>query len=152
MQIAYLLGSLFFVWLAVITYFLFKTRKHYFDLTTRTGKDKIDSILDKLVADDLRLNQEIDKIKKETKSIIEDSRFPLREIGLVGFNPFDKRGSDQSFVLALLNAEKNGIVINFIYTHDGVRVYAKKVRRGEGEGHKLSDEEHEAIKNASIVN
>ena len=48
--------------------------------------------------------------------------------------------------LALLDKEDSGLIINFIYTHEGVRVYTKKVKQGKGEEYQLSEEEQRAIK------
>lgn len=150
-MLVYILAGIFFAWLSVLSYFLFKTRQHYLNLTTRTKSVKIDEILDKLIEDDLRLNQETGNIKKQMVAIVEESKIHLRKIGLVRFNPFGRQSVDQSFVLALLNEKKNGIVINFIYTPEGVRVYAKKVKEGKAVEHKLSEEEQEAIERAEVT-
>ena len=66
-------------------------------------------------------------------------------MGLVRFNAFGKSEGEQSFVLALLNELGSGVVINFIYIHEGIRVYAKPVKAGKGEQHELSSEEKEAV-------
>lgn len=44
--------------------------------------------------------------------------------------------------------KKDGIVLNFIYTHEGVRIYTKIVKMGKGEAYELSAEENEAIHSA----
>ena len=64
---------------------------------------------------------------------------------MVRFNPFERSGGEQSFVLALLNNLNSGLVINFIYTREGLRTYIKKVKAGKGEKYELSEEEKEAI-------
>lgn len=146
----YVVVGVIFIWLAVLSYFLFKTKKHYRSLTARTGKHNIEHILDKLMEDDQKFTHEIGLIKKEIIGIINKSRSYYHKVGLVRFDPFSKKGMDQSFALALLNEENNGIVINFIYMHEGVRVYLKRVKNGKGDDYQLSDEEKEAINKAEL--
>lgn len=141
----YVVAATFFLWLIALTYFVFKTRRHYFGLLKRTRKNTIDEILDSLLEDDKNLQHETAELKKELKEAIDRSRFYFQKAGVVRFNAFGRAGSDQSFALALLDKEDNGLIINFIYTHDGVRVYTKKIKQGKGD-YQLSEEEERAIK------
>ena len=115
-------------------------------MTQRTRKQKLDEVLETLITDDQRLKQKAQELEKQIQQTIQDSRVYFQKIGLVRFNAFGRTGVDQSFVLALLDKEQSGIVVNFIYTHDGVRIYTKRVKKGEGEEFQLSDEEKKAIK------
>jgi len=69
----------------------------------------------------------------------------LQHIGLVRFNPFEDTGSDQSFAIALLDDQRDGIVISSLHGRANTRVFAKPVTNG-GSPHNLSDEESEAIR------
>lgn len=144
--------ALFFIWLIIITFIVFKTRSHYLNLISKTKKNNIDEILDKLVENDLRFRNDLEDIKKHIKGLHEDSKLHVQKVGLVSFSPFGRGVGEHSFVLSLLNAEKNGIVINFIYTSNGLRVYIKKIKDGQTENSKLSDEEKEAISKAELIN
>ncbi len=73
------------------------------------------------------------------------SQRSLQHIGLVRFNPFDDTGSDQSFAIALLDDERDGIVISSLHGRANTRVFAKPVSRGAS-SHNLSDEETQAIR------
>jgi hypothetical protein len=73
------------------------------------------------------------------------SRRSLQHIGLVRFNPFDDTGSDQSFAIALLDDERDGIVISSLHGRSNTRVFAKPVTDG-GSPHNLSEEEEQAIR------
>ncbi len=148
----YILMSFFFGWLMILSFYVIKMRGHYFRLIERTKKQKIDDILDKLIEDDEKNSKEITLLKKEIDKINKDSLVYFNRIGLVRFNPFGKSEGEQSFVLSLLDSNDSGIVINFIYTHDGARIYAKKVKNGEGVEYPLSNEEKQAIKQVKIKN
>jgi hypothetical protein len=143
------IAAFLFSWLLILSFIVYKTRQHYLNLISRTKKQRIDEILEKLVEDDHELSAQVETIRKELLGVMKDLKTRFKKVGLVRFNPFKRTGLDQSFVLALLNDEKSGIVINFIYTHEGVRVYAKKVKGGTGDGYTLSDEEREAIEKSN---
>lgn len=69
----------------------------------------------------------------------------IQHIGLVRFNPFEDTGSDQSFALALLDGEQDGVVISSLHGRTNTRIFAKAVQRGAS-SHALSDEEQRAIR------
>jgi hypothetical protein len=69
----------------------------------------------------------------------------LQHIGLVRFNPFEDTGSDQSFAIALLDGERDGIVISSLHGRANTRVFAKPVQAGASP-HTLSTEEEQAIR------
>lgn len=143
-----IVAVVFFIWLLTLTFIILKLRSHYYNLVSRTRKRKIDDVLDHLLNTNDNFKKQISLIKKELDEEINKSKFHLQKIGLVRFNPFERMGGEQSFVLAFLDAEYNGLIINFIYTRDGLRVYTKKVKKGKGEKYELSKEEQEAIENS----
>ena len=138
-----------FIWLLGLSYFVFRLRNHYYNLINGTKKEKLDEILDQLIDQGKANRNELALIKKEVGNQIESSKLHLQKTGLVRFNPFDRVGGEQSFVVSFLDAEDNGIIFNFIYTRDGLRVYTKKVKKGKGEGYNLSEEERELIGKSS---
>ena len=108
-------------------------------------KKKIDEILDELLMIDKKTMQELEMVKKELHEEIKISSLHIQKVGLVRFNPFEKTGGEKSFVISFLNHENSGIVVNFIHTRDGLRVYSKRVKNGNGEEYDLSEEEKKAI-------
>lgn len=74
----------------------------------------------------------------------------LHKTGLVRFNPFRDIGGDQSFSLALLDKDNNGVIISSLYSREGVRVYSKAIKSGESMKYPLTEEEKQAISIASI--
>ena len=73
------------------------------------------------------------------------TRRSLQHIGLVRFNPFDDTGSDQSFAIALLDDQRDGVVLSSLHGRSNTRVFAKPVAGGTSPHH-LSDEEAQAIR------
>ena len=126
-----------------------KIKSHYKKLIIRTKKESIDEILDVLLDNQKKLAEENIGIKKELKEQILSSRLHIQKIGLVRFNPFERMGGEQSFIIALLDKEENGLTLNFIYTKEGLRVYTKKIKNGKGDEYDLSEEEKKAIEQST---
>lgn len=137
-----------FFWILGLSIVVFRIKIHYDKLLKRTKRRNIDDILDFLLEKDENFSVEIKKIKEELKDLFEKEKFHYQKIGFLRFNPFNRVGGEQSFVLAFLDRENNGIVLNFLYTREGMRVYAKRVKQGISEEYELSTEEKEAIKKA----
>ncbi|MBI1971560.1 MAG: DUF4446 family protein [Candidatus Wildermuthbacteria bacterium] len=74
-------------------------------------------------------------------------RKAITKVGIVRFNPFHETGSDQSFAIALLDEDRNGVVVTSHYLKEYNRVYAKPIEHGKSE-YQLSEEEQEAIEQA----
>ncbi|MBI4008840.1 DUF4446 family protein [Candidatus Roizmanbacteria bacterium] len=148
-MVNYIFFGIFFIWSSVVSFILYKTRKHYFHLISQTRKEKLDDMLDQLLRNDKKFSEEIYRLNKELITTREHSKVVFQKIGLVRFNPFERPGGEQSFVLALLNNHNSGIIINFIHTREGLRSYIKQVKNGKGEKYELSEEENEAVKRSS---
>jgi len=91
--------------------------------------------------------KEFEELKKEVERISKQSKFFVQKIGVVRYNPFSGVGGDQSFSIALLDGNNDGVVITSIYARDGNRVFGKPVKEGKSE-YSLSDEERGAIEKA----
>lgn len=101
---------------------------------------------------ELRENQSvsaknIEELKSRASAL--ESALPkdIRRVGLVRYNPFSDAGGDQSFVLALLNDFKDGVVVTSLYGREVNRIYAKPIQKG-GSTYQLTSEEKTAIENA----
>ncbi len=141
--------AFFVLWLSIVTFVILKMNSRYNSLIKRTKKTNIDDILDVIIKKDELFEHEVAEIHKSLSQVISDSRFHYQKIGFMRFNPFERVGGEQSFVVSLLDGEKNGILLNFLYTRDGVRIYAKRVKNGTSEEYDLSAEEKEVIKKAN---
>ena len=90
------------------------------------------------------LEKKIERISEELENLKKEGKFNFQKIGIVRYNPFSGVGSNQSFSIALLDGNNDGLVITSIYARDGNRVYAKPIKAGVSE-YSLSDEEKKAI-------
>ena len=93
------------------------------------------------------LEENFEKLSEELESLKKESKFSVQKIGIVRFNPFSEVGGDQSFSIALLDGNNDGIVITSLYSREENRVYGKPIKAGVSE-YSLSEEEKQAIEKA----
>ncbi len=94
------------------------------------------------------LGREVDRLGTRTGRLETIAPRTFQRVGLVRFNPFEDTGGNQSFALALLDAEGNGWVLSSLHARTGTRIYAKTIRGGRSDA-ALSEEELAAIKQAT---
>src|SRR3989338_2962790 len=90
-MVIYISLGLILIWLIIISWLLYKTRSHYYNLISGSKKEKLDSILEYLLANDKIFSSEIEKLTKAVKESIEQSKISVQKLGMVRFNPFEKR-------------------------------------------------------------
>lgn len=69
----------------------------------------------------------------------------IQRVGVVRYNPFEDTGSNQSFVLAMLDARGDGFVLSSLHSRQATRMFLKPVSSGKPDS-AFSDEEAEAIR------
>jgi hypothetical protein len=82
-----------------------------------------------------------------TERIDETLAHVVQGVGLVRFRAFQNTGGDQSFALALVDGEGDGVVISALYGRGATRIYAKPVQRWLSPK-ALSEEEEKAVAQA----
>ncbi len=99
--------------------------------------------MDQVKANAKRITKEHKKIKKHLSSC-------FSKYGLVKYDAFDEMAGKLSFVIALLNDDNTGIILNAMHSREGCFTYAKEIIKGESYI-PLSDEEKEALERAKTV-
>lgn len=85
-------------------------------------------------------------IKIALKKINENQKKSYNKMSLVKYDAFEDTSGKLSFVLALLNDDNNGIIINSVYSiRSGCYVYAKEIINGQS-FKVLTEEEKIALK------
>jgi len=74
----------------------------------------------------------------------------ISRIGLIRFDAFEDAGGAQSFALALVDDDGDGIVLSSLHSRPTTRIYVKAIRRGVADA-PLSDEEARALRDAGIT-
>jgi hypothetical protein len=93
------------------------------------------------------LSAGVDQLKSRATVMEAVQRKAVQRTGLVRYNPFEDTGGNQSFAVALLDADGDGVVVSSLHARQNTRVYAKAIAGGRSEA-ALSDEEAEALRKA----
>jgi len=112
-----------------------------------------DPVTDQLLASQmLRLDRIGDEVMAQAgrlRVLEADARHMVQRVGIVRFNPFEDTGGDQSFVVALLDAASNGVLLTSLHARAGTRIYLRTVIGGACDV-TLSAEEVEALRQAGL--
>ena len=125
-------------------------RKLYrrYDIFMR-GKDAEtleDTILDLL--DETAVLQTSDRESRDQlKSLTRQVRASYQKIGIVKYNAFKGMGGNLSFVIALLDVNNSGFILNSVHSREGCYLYMKDVEKGSTDV-LLGAEEKEALEMA----
>ncbi len=142
---------LYFLWLLVLTFLFFRFYFYYIKLVRGGKKESIVQIIDNLHLEAEKNKKALDQLQKEYDKLEKEGLSHIQKVGLVRFNPFKDTGGDQSFILALVDADNTGVVISSLHTRTGTRWYAKGIVRGKGVEHELSTEEEKALRGAKFL-
>ena len=101
--------------------------------------------------------KEMDKIKANAKRVTREHKqlkkavsHSISRYGLVKYDAFNDVSGKQSFVVALLDEEGNGLILNSMHSRDSSYTYAKEIINGES-FIPLSEEEKQAIVQAQTI-
>ena len=113
------------------------------------GHDGVDlaTVLDRHLDTVEDVRRQLEVLASRTRGVEEQGRLAFQRVGLVRFNPFEDTGGNQSFALALLDANLDGFVMSSLHARSGTRVYAKALAGGRS-ATQLSSEESEALRQA----
>ena len=105
-----------------------------------------DTILD-LMDEDAFLRSEDRANKDLIESMEEQVKAGYQKTGIVKYNAFKGMGGNLSFVIALLDDNNTGFVLNSVHSREGCYLYMKDVVEGKTEV-LLGSEEKEALERA----
>lgn len=146
-----ILEALIVSWIGVLTFWFWRINKFSRQFTEGISKKNLHSLLEKILKDLDDKEEKLSGLTEEIEKLRGENIYDIKKIGLVRFNPFVDTGGDQSFCLALLDGEDNGIVVSSLHSRETTRVYAKTVKNGKGVDYQLSTEEIQAIKKAKRI-
>lgn len=145
MTISFIFSLIVVAYLVYLTFYLVKLKKHYHGLVDFTGKDNLTGILDTILDKMSKNGKEISVLKQGLEDIRNQGKNHIQKIGFVRYNPFSDIGGDQSFVFALLDDNRTGVVLRSLHNRNTTRWFAKNVKSGKGVDYELTKEEEKAV-------
>ena len=117
------------------------------DLTSAGDGSSLESTLHATLEHVATLASGVDRLASRATVLEAVQRKAVQRTGLVRYNPFEDTGGNQSFAIALLDEDGDGMVLSSLHARQNTRVYAKAIAGGRSEA-ALSDEEAEALRQA----
>lgn len=134
-------------WLATLEWRFLQTTRTLRTLFAGRGGIDLEQMLRDYAQRMDRSDQTVTTLAARTVQLEQKAPLNLQHLGVVRYNPFADKGSDQSFAVALLDDHADGVVFNGLHSRNDTRVYAKPVVGGNST-YLLSAEEKEAINRA----
>ncbi|HEV8634664.1 MAG TPA: DUF4446 family protein [Chloroflexota bacterium] len=104
----------------------------------------LEELLDRQLELADRTSGRVGELEQMHAELRQAMRRAVQRVGLVRFNPFSDTGGDQSFSIALLDGEGDGLVISSLFSRSETRVFAKPIQSGQSK-YNLTEEEQQAI-------
>lgn len=111
-----------------------------------TGKDakSLEKDIVGLYEDNKFLKINVDKNKKDIRTLYKNMENAFQKIGLIKYDAFQQMGGKLSFSLALLDENNNGFILNSVHSTEGCYTYTKEIKSGEC-AISLGEEEQQAL-------
>ena len=111
-----------------------------------TGKDakSLEKDIVGLYEDNKFLKINVDKNKKDIRTLYKNMKHAFQKIGLIKYDAFQQMGGKLSFSLALLDENNNGFILNSVHSTEGCYTYTKEIKSGEC-AISLGEEEQQAL-------
>lgn len=135
------------IWVRVLHLRLRWLRREYLRLMNAHEEENLESLPLEVQAHLRRQTERLQQLELEVTQLRDLVEQKVGQVGIVRFNPFNDMGGDQSFAIAWVNREGDGVVISSLHSRDGTRLYGKPLAGGQSQ-YTLSDEERRAIEQA----
>ncbi|HHW06784.1 MAG TPA: DUF4446 family protein [Clostridia bacterium] len=124
-----------------------KFRRQYLELLAGIHTGNVEELIIKHRAEVREYFTRIEALEKKTGELEQTLASAIQKVGIVRYNAFQDQGSDQSFSLALLDSQDDGVVLTSLYGRDECRLFAKPIRKGQSR-YRLTEEERLALDRA----
>ena len=141
-----LFGILFFL-LAVALFCIVRIELRLRKLFKGNKASTLEELLGDVVKGVSILDQRCVAQEQDIKTLEERLAKQGRGVKLTRFNPFGDVGGNQSFAVAFVNKEGDGVVFSSLYSRDRMSVFAKPINKGISDI-ELSTEEKAVVEEA----
>lgn len=125
-----------------------KMNKKYKKFMTGSSGENLEGQVLARFEDIENLKTSTSKINEELSKVKENLLITYQKVGVVKYDAFKEMGGKLSFVLALLDKNNNGILLNSVHSsREGCYTYLKEIIKGES-FLELSEDEKKALQQA----
>jgi hypothetical protein len=133
--------------IVVLAIFVFQANTRINRLLQGKDSKSMEDTFNYLIDEVKRMNENQVIIEKSLHNLNGRLRKSITGFKTIRFNPFPESGSNQSFAIALVNEEGDGVVISSLYSREKMSVFAKPIKEGKS-SFELTTEEKRALDEA----
>lgn len=141
-------AGLLLLWLLGLTFWYWQLNKFLKSLFPKSGERDVRRKFEEVLKQVSNFRQDSENLIGDLSKIKEEDLTHIQRVELLRYNPYGDTGGDQSFSLALLDKEGNGIVLTSLHARSGTRVFAKPIQKRKGIKYRLSEEEEKVVERA----
>ena len=138
------LTAVSFIIIMILWFKLTRMQRRYLQLLNGHHPENIEQLLIDTQQGFTRLSLQNEENEKSIKQIKKHLKIMKSNVGLSRYNAFAQEGNDLSFSMAILDEEKDGVIITGIHNREQSYFYAKPIEKGQSK-YSLSPEEKEVI-------
>lgn len=146
MNLMIILGILILA-ILVLAVFVFRANTRVNNLLQGKDAKSMEDTFNYLIEEVKRMNENQIITEKTLHNLNGRLRKSLTGFKTIRFNPFPESGGNQSFAIALVNEEGDGLVISSLYSREKTSVFAKPIKGGKSD-YELTAEEKKALDEA----
>lgn len=135
--------------IAILIAWVIKTEIRIRKIFAGKRGDNLENIISSLLQDIEKLQKSGNQTNLNIKQIEQKLKTSIRGLETVRFNPFKDSGSNQSFAIALINEEGDGVIISSLYSRERMSIFAKPIKKYSSE-YELTQEEKEVLSKVKI--
>ncbi len=141
-----LIGALFLL-VAIALFFAVRLELRLNKLFKGQKGASLEGLMREIVSHVEYLDQESTAHKAELERLAERLKRQGHGVKIMRFNPFKDVGGTQSFAVAIVNEEGDGVVFSSLYSRDRMSVFAKPIAKGTSDV-ELTTEESTVVEEA----
>jgi hypothetical protein len=131
----------------VLAVFVFRANTRVSQLLQGKDSQNMEDTFKYLIEEAKRMNDNQVIIEKTLHNLNARIRKSLTGFKTIRFNPFPESGGNQSFAIAFVNEEGDGLIISSLYSRERTSVFAKPISKFKSE-YELTAEEKKALDEA----
>ncbi len=135
--------------IAILIVWVVKTEIRIKKIFAGKRGNELESVMASLLQDMEKLHKSNNQTDLNIKTIEQKLKTSIRGLETIRFNPFKDSGSNQSFAIALINEEGDGVILSSLYSRERISIFAKPIKKHSSE-YELTQEEREALNKAKI--
>lgn len=118
--------------------------RRLYDLSAGSEGESLEDMLIRILDNYDGINKQLEQNTGDIRDIYRRLHGVVQKIGLVKYDAFSQMGGNLSSVIALLDQDNNGVLLNTVQNVDGCYSYVKGVRGGRSDV-AFTEEEQQAM-------